>query len=220
MSQSFTPVRVGRYTLPNRLVMAPMTRSRAKFDGTPGELAAEYYSQRASLGLIVTEGSQPSDDGRATSRRRASTASAQGLGRRPPFRAPHRRRAARWLDCTDVGGVANEVATRARRPMFHRSLEANSGGNGRSAETAGHQEEGETVGENLAGRRCFYREKRRIRELPKTPERLKHRFPNYPRSSKALRCTRPPSVRPCQHQLSYMPSHSQFRKDKNYTLRT
>src|ERR1700674_249076 len=63
MNKSFTPVRVGRYTLPNRMVMAPMTRSRAKFDGTPGELAAEYYSQRASVGLIVTEGTQPSDDG-------------------------------------------------------------------------------------------------------------------------------------------------------------
>src|SRR5450631_276042 len=63
MKQSFTPVRVGRYTLPNRLVMAPMTRSRARLDGTPGELAAEYYSQRASVGLIVTEGTQPSDDG-------------------------------------------------------------------------------------------------------------------------------------------------------------
>ena len=63
MKQSFTPVRVGRYTLPNRLVMAPMTRSRAKFDGTPGELAAEYYAQRAGVGLIVTEGTQPSDDG-------------------------------------------------------------------------------------------------------------------------------------------------------------
>jgi len=63
MNQSFTPVRVGRYTLPNRLVMAPMTRSRAEFDGTPGELAAEYYAQRASVGLIVTEGTQPSDDG-------------------------------------------------------------------------------------------------------------------------------------------------------------
>ena len=63
MNQSFTPARVGRYTLPNRLVMAPMTRSRAKFDGTPGELAAEYYAQRASVGLIVTEGTQPSDDG-------------------------------------------------------------------------------------------------------------------------------------------------------------
>jgi N-ethylmaleimide reductase len=63
MSQPFTPVRVGRYTLPNRLVMAPMTRSRARFDGTPGELAAEYYAQRAGVGLIVTEGTQPSDDG-------------------------------------------------------------------------------------------------------------------------------------------------------------
>lgn len=63
MSQLFTPVRVGRYTLENRLVMAPMTRSRAAFDGTPGEWAAEYYAQRASLGLIVSEGTQPSDDG-------------------------------------------------------------------------------------------------------------------------------------------------------------
>ncbi|MBN3746464.1 alkene reductase [Burkholderia sp. Se-20373] len=63
MSQLFTPARVGRYTLQNRLVMAPMTRSRAAFDGTPGEWAAEYYAQRASLGLIVTEGTQPSDDG-------------------------------------------------------------------------------------------------------------------------------------------------------------
>lgn len=63
MDQSLMPVRVGRYTLPNRLVMAPMTRSRAKFDGTPGELATEYYAQRAGVGLIVTEGTQPSDDG-------------------------------------------------------------------------------------------------------------------------------------------------------------
>src|SRR5580692_7810021 len=63
MNQPFTPVRLGRHTLPNRLVMAPMTRSRAKVDGTPGDLAAEYYSQRASVGLIVTEGTQPSDDG-------------------------------------------------------------------------------------------------------------------------------------------------------------
>jgi 2,4-dienoyl-CoA reductase-like NADH-dependent reductase (Old Yellow Enzyme family) len=49
--------------LRNRLVMAPMTRSRAQFDGTPGELAAEYYAQRADIGLIVTESTQPSDDG-------------------------------------------------------------------------------------------------------------------------------------------------------------
>lgn len=63
MSTLFDPVRVGRYELSNRIVMAPMTRSRAQFDGTPGELAATYYAQRASVGLIVTEGTQPSDDG-------------------------------------------------------------------------------------------------------------------------------------------------------------
>jgi N-ethylmaleimide reductase len=63
LHETFTPVRFGRYTAPNRLVMAPMTRSRAKPDGTPGDNAAEYYSQRASVGLIVTEGTQPSDDG-------------------------------------------------------------------------------------------------------------------------------------------------------------
>ena len=43
--------------------MSPMTRSRAKPDGTPGDLAAEYYAQRAGVGLIVAEGTQPSDDG-------------------------------------------------------------------------------------------------------------------------------------------------------------
>lgn len=63
MSTLFDPVRVGRYDLSNRIVMAPMTRSRAQVDGTPGDLAATYYAQRASVGLIVTEGTQPSHDG-------------------------------------------------------------------------------------------------------------------------------------------------------------
>ncbi len=63
MNQLFTPVRVGRHTLKNRLVMAPMTRNRAGFDGTPGKLAADYYGQRAGLGLIVAEGTQPCADG-------------------------------------------------------------------------------------------------------------------------------------------------------------
>ncbi len=63
MTTVFDSIQLGRYTLPNRLVMAPMTRSRAQYDGTPGELAATYYAQRASVGLIVAEGTQPSDNG-------------------------------------------------------------------------------------------------------------------------------------------------------------
>ncbi|WOI46305.1 alkene reductase [Acidovorax sp. BLS4] len=63
MTALFSPATVGRYTLSNRLVMAPMTRSRAAPDGTPTALAATYYAQRADVGLIVSEGTQPSDDG-------------------------------------------------------------------------------------------------------------------------------------------------------------
>ncbi|MBR0836420.1 alkene reductase [Bradyrhizobium manausense] len=63
MNPLFSPVRLGGFELSSRLVMAPMTRSRADADGVPGALAAEYYAQRASVGLIVTEGTQPSDDG-------------------------------------------------------------------------------------------------------------------------------------------------------------
>lgn len=57
------PLELGRISLPHRLALAPMTRNRANADGTPGDLAAEYYGQRASLGLVITEGTQPSADG-------------------------------------------------------------------------------------------------------------------------------------------------------------
>ncbi|RKS71065.1 N-ethylmaleimide reductase [Actinomadura pelletieri DSM 43383] len=60
MQELFGPLSVGKLELPNRLVMAPMTRSRAGEDGTVTELTAEYYRQRASAGLIITEGTQPS----------------------------------------------------------------------------------------------------------------------------------------------------------------
>lgn len=49
--------------LPHRLAMAPMTRDRSLTDGAPSELNVEYYRQRASMALIITEGTQPSDDG-------------------------------------------------------------------------------------------------------------------------------------------------------------
>lgn len=58
--QGFT---LGRVELPHRLALAPMTRNRANADGTPGALAAEYYGQRAGLGLVISEGAQPSEDG-------------------------------------------------------------------------------------------------------------------------------------------------------------
>jgi N-ethylmaleimide reductase len=60
----FEPVRLGPYRLANRIVMAPLTRSRAGEDGVPRPPMAEYYAQRASAGLIITEGANISPQGR------------------------------------------------------------------------------------------------------------------------------------------------------------
>jgi N-ethylmaleimide reductase len=55
MADLFSPLDLGPYSLRNRVVMAPLTRSRAGADGVPTELMAEYYAQRASAGLIISE---------------------------------------------------------------------------------------------------------------------------------------------------------------------
>jgi len=55
MNHLLTPLTVGALELPNRIIMAPLTRSRAGASRTPNALMAEYYRQRASAGLIITE---------------------------------------------------------------------------------------------------------------------------------------------------------------------
>jgi len=59
----FTPVQLGDLQLRNRVIMAPMTRSRADTDAVPTPEMVEYYRQRSSAGLIITEGIAPSADG-------------------------------------------------------------------------------------------------------------------------------------------------------------
>src|SRR6476661_2258059 len=59
----FESYKLGPITLPNRLVMAPLTRNRAVAGMVPSPLAVEYYGQRASAGLLVTEASQVSQQG-------------------------------------------------------------------------------------------------------------------------------------------------------------
>jgi N-ethylmaleimide reductase len=62
-SKLFEPYKLGPITLPNRLVMAPLTRNRAVEGLVPSPLAIEYYGQRASAGLLITEASQVSQQG-------------------------------------------------------------------------------------------------------------------------------------------------------------
>ena len=59
----FSPFCLGRLRLPNRIVMAPLTRARADEHGVPSELAAEYYTQRAGAGLIISEATAVSRQG-------------------------------------------------------------------------------------------------------------------------------------------------------------
>ncbi|GAB4582651.1 alkene reductase [Nocardia sp. IFM 10818] len=60
----FDSAALGALDLPNRLVMAPMSRNRAAADGTPTELMAAYYTQRASAGLIIAEAATPNRIGK------------------------------------------------------------------------------------------------------------------------------------------------------------
>lgn len=69
--------------LTNRAVMAPLTRQRALAQNTPNSLMATYYAQRASAGLIITEGTSPSPNDPAT----LYTSDAQGYTDYPPLAA-------------------------------------------------------------------------------------------------------------------------------------
>jgi N-ethylmaleimide reductase len=64
MTDLFAPVRLGELALANRIVMAPMTRNRAGPHDEPTQHMVEYYRQRATAGLIVTEGTHPSKTGK------------------------------------------------------------------------------------------------------------------------------------------------------------
>jgi N-ethylmaleimide reductase len=63
MPTLFDPIALGPYTLRNRTFMAPMTRGRATAEGVPTEIMAEYYRQRATAGLIITEATAISPQG-------------------------------------------------------------------------------------------------------------------------------------------------------------
>jgi len=63
MPSLFDPLSLGAFELPNRIVMAPLTRARAGFEGVPNALMAAYYAQRASAGLIISEATGISREG-------------------------------------------------------------------------------------------------------------------------------------------------------------
>ncbi|MGJ5816516.1 alkene reductase [Paludibaculum fermentans] len=85
----FSAVKIGELELPNRIIMSPMTRIRAEEDCVPGERMVRYYSQRASAGLIITEGTHPSPMGRGYTHPPGLHTEAQAAGWRKVTDAVH-----------------------------------------------------------------------------------------------------------------------------------
>ncbi len=107
----FTRYRLGHVDLANRLVMAPMTRSRAIDGNVPNPLAAAYYSQRASAGLIVSEATQVSPQGVGYIRTPGIHSAAQVAGWTAVTDAVHRAGGKIFLQLWHVGRVSH--------PDFH-----------------------------------------------------------------------------------------------------
>ena len=107
MSQLFTPVRIGRVTMPNRLVMAPMTRSRADERGVPGDISATYYAQRADAGLIITEGTFPSAMGKGYVRTPGMATDAQAAGWKKVVEAVHARGGRIFMQLMHCGRISH-----------------------------------------------------------------------------------------------------------------
>jgi len=105
-----SPVQLGPYRLRNRLVMAPMTRSRAVVGNVPSPLAPLYYSQRASAGLIVSEGSQVSPQGVGYPDTPGIHSDAQVEGWRRVTAAVHERGGRIFLQLWHVGRVSHPSA--------------------------------------------------------------------------------------------------------------
>lgn len=103
----FDPVQLGPYRLRNRIVMAPLTRSRAQAGDVPSPLAPEYYGQRASAGLIVAEATQISRQGKGYAWTPGIYDAAQVEGWRAVTRAVHEKGGRIFLQLWHVGRISH-----------------------------------------------------------------------------------------------------------------
>ena len=114
-SKLFEPYKLGPITLPNRAVMAPLTRNRAVAGMVPSSLAVEYYGQRASAGLLITEASQISQQGQGYQDTPGIYSSEQVAGWRKVTDSVHQRGGRIFIQLWHVGRVS------------HTSLQPNNG---------------------------------------------------------------------------------------------
>lgn len=127
MSQDslFQPLRLGSLVLPNRIVMPPMTRSRASQPGdVANELMAQYYAQRASAGLIVSEGTWISPLGKGYAWTPGIHTSAQVDGWRKVTRAVHAAGGRIFAQLWHVGRLSHTSLLDGQSPVSSSAIQA------------------------------------------------------------------------------------------------
>ncbi len=121
----FSPGRIDGFATGNRIVMAPMTRSRASSEGVPSPLAIEYYRQRATAGLIVSEGTAPSASGLGYPRTPGLYNSEQAAAWRQITDAVHAAGGRIFLQIMHVGRIAHPAnRTIADPPVAPSAIQA------------------------------------------------------------------------------------------------
>src|ERR1700712_1226752 len=106
----FSPFKAGSMELKSRVVMAPMTRSRADAKtNVPNDIMAEYYGQRASAGLIITEGTSPSPNGLGYPRIPGIFSDAQVAGWKSITASVHARGAKMFVQLMHTGRITHAL---------------------------------------------------------------------------------------------------------------
>jgi N-ethylmaleimide reductase len=113
-----TPGRIDGFDTRNRVVMAPMTRCRAETEGVPSALAIEYYVQRASAGLIITEGTAPSVVGQGYARTPSIYSAAQVASWKKITDAVHAKGGRMFLQLMHVGRIGHSANRFTKEPLI------------------------------------------------------------------------------------------------------
>ena len=116
-SPLFSPLWLGQLPLPNRIVMAPLTRARADENGVPSGLAAQYYAQRAEAGLIIAEATAVSEQGTGYDNWPGLYTAAQEAGRRTITDAVHAAGGMIFTQLFHAGRMSHPVFHGGERPV-------------------------------------------------------------------------------------------------------
>ncbi len=123
MSKLFQKTKLKKLDLQNRVVMAPMTRARTSQPGNiPNDMMAEYYKQRATAGLIISEATQISDDSQGYSFTPGVYTAEQVKGWQPITNAAHDQGAIMFCQLWHVGRVSHPTFQKGERPIAPSSL--------------------------------------------------------------------------------------------------